>query len=150
MYLEDLPVGKRWESAGSITITEPEIIEFAERYDPQPMHTDPKAAAKGRFAGLIASGWHTAALAMKMQAEAKLFGDTELLGLGVDGIQWPEPVRPGDVLTLESEVIGNTPSRSKPDYGIVKVRTMLRNQHGRPVLVITPNCWVPRRPADTP
>jgi acyl dehydratase len=146
MYLEDLPVGKRWESVASITISEAEIIEFAKRYDPQTMHIDPAAALKGRFGGLIASGWHTAALAMKIQAEAKLFGDTEILGLGVDGIQWPEPVRPGDVLTLESEVIGNTPSRSKPDFGVVKVRSTLKNQRGQAVLVITPNCWVPRKP----
>src|SRR5450631_1566515 len=129
MYLEDLPVGTRW-SAGKFTMTAEEAVEFASRYDPQPMHTDAHAAASGRFGGLIASGWHTAALAMRALVRARIFGGTEMLGLGVDQIQWPVPVHHGDVMHVDVEVVGNTPSKSKTDFGVVKIRTVAQNQKG--------------------
>ena len=145
MYLEDFPVGTRW-SAGEFTVTAEEALEFASRYDPQPMHTDAKAAAKGRFGELIASGWHTAALVMGVLARARLFGDTEVLGLGVDQLQWPTPVRFGDVMAVDVEVVGNRPSESKPEFGIAKLKTVARNQRDEVVYSMISNCWVPRRP----
>lgn len=145
MYLEDLPVGTHW-SAGEFTMTAEEALDFASRYDPQPMHIDAEAAAKGRFGELIASGWHTAALVMGVLARARLFGDTEVLGLGVDDLKWPAPVRFGDVMRVDVEVVGSTPSKSKPAFGIVKLKTIARNQRDEVVLSMTSNCWVPRRP----
>jgi acyl dehydratase len=144
-YLEDIQVGQKLQVA-PVAVTEEDVLEFANRYDPQPMHNDPVAAALGPFGGLIASGWHTAALVMRMIVDAQPLGDNPILGLGVDGIQWPLPVRPGDVLQLEIEVMAITPSRSHPQYGVVKLRSTLRNQHGEVVYVVSPNCWVPRRP----
>ena len=144
-YLEDLQVGDKVQAA-PVTVTEAEILEFARRYDPQPMHADPVAAAQGPFGGVIASGWHTAALVMRMVVDADPLGGQPLLGLGVDGIQWPQPVRPGDTLHLEIEVMAITPSRSRPDYGVVKLTSTLRNQRGEVVYVVSPNCWVARRP----
>jgi len=148
-YFEDLQVGDKVQAA-PVTVTEADILEFARRYDPQPMHADPVAAAKGPFGGLIASGWHTAALVMRMVVDADPLGGQPLLGLGVDGIQWPQPVRPGDTLQLEIEVMAITPSRSRPDYGVVKLTSTLRNQLGEIVYVVSPNCWVQRRPGATP
>jgi acyl dehydratase len=144
-YLEDLAPGDKFRT-GSIEVTEAEIIEFASRYDPQPIHTDPEFAARGPLGGLIASGWHTAALVMKLTAEARPWGDTPVLGLGVDALEWPQPVRPGDTLHVESEIEKVTPSRSNPRFGIVKVRSTAINQRNEPVFVCRPNCWVPRRP----
>src|SRR4051812_15101485 len=138
MYLEDLPVGTRW-SVGKFTMTAEEALDFATRYDPQPMHVEPVAAGSGRFGGLIASGWHTAALAMRALVQARIFGETEMLGLGVDQIQWPTPVRHGDVMDVDAEVVSNTPSKSKPDFGIVKIKTVARNQNDEVVLSMTSN-----------
>lgn len=126
----------------SVTLTEEDILEFARRFDPQPMHTDPHSPG-----GLIASGWHTAALVMRLVADAKPLGSLPILGLGVDGIQWLKAVRPGDTIQVETEVLAIRPSKSQPTYGIVKLRSTARNQHGEVVYVVTPNCWVPRRPA---
>lgn len=145
-YLEDIEVGEKIQ-AGPVTVTEAEVLEFANRYDPQPMHNDKEAAAQGPFRGLIASGWHTAAIVMRMVVDAQPLGNLPILGLGVDGIQWPLPVRPGDVLRLEIEVKEIKPSRSHPQFGVVKLTSTLRNQHDEVVYVVSPNCWVPRRPA---
>jgi acyl dehydratase len=145
MYLEDVPVGTRW-SPGEFTMTAEEALDFANRYDPQPMHIDAEAAGRGRFGELIASGWHTAALVMRTLARARLFGETDVLGLGVDQIQWPKPVRHGDVMRVDVEVVGNTPSKSKPEFGVVKLKTIAYNQRDEVVLSMTSNCWVPRRP----
>lgn len=140
-FLEDLHVGAKIQTA-SVTLTEEDILEFARRFDPQPMHTDPHSPG-----GLIASGWHTAALVMRLVADAKPLGSLPILGLGVDGIQWLKAVRPGDTIQVETEVLAIRPSKSQPTYGIVKLRSTARNQHGEVVYVVTPNCWVPRRPA---
>jgi len=145
-YLEDLRVGEKTRSA-RITVTEEEILEFSRRFDPQPMHTDPEAAERGPFKGLIASGWHTAALVMRLVADARPLGNLPILGIGVDSLEWPQPVRPGDTLEVEMEILSIRPSKSKPTHGIVKIRSTARNQRGEVVYVVTPNCWVPRRPA---
>jgi acyl dehydratase len=139
-YLEDLQVGEKILT-GSLTISEADILDFARRFDPQPMHTDPHAPG-----GLIASGWHTAALVMRLVADAHPLGGLPLLGLGVDGIEWPKPVRPGDTIQVEMEVLAIRPSKSRPSHGIVKIKSTARNQHGEVVYVVTPNTWVPRRP----
>ena len=140
-YLEDLQVGEKIQTA-AVTVTEAEILEFSRRYDPQPMHLDPEVAG-----GLIASGWHTAAIVMRLTVDSNPLGSLPLLGLGVDGIQWPRPVRPGDTIQVEMEVLDIRLSKSQPAYGIVKIRSTARNQDGEVVYVVTPNCWVPRRPA---
>ena len=145
-YLEDLQVGDKIQT-GSVTVTEADILEFARRFDPQPMHTDPEAARRGPFRGLIASGWHTAAIVMRLTVDSNPLGSLPLLGLGVDGIQWPQPVRPGDTIQVEMEVLEIRPSKSRPSHGVVKIRSTARNQNGEVVYVVTPNVWVPRRPA---
>ena len=139
-YLEDLQVGDKVQTA-SVTVTEADILDFARRFDPQPMHTDPHAPG-----GLIASGWHTAALVMRLFVDSNPLGELPLLGLGVDGIEWPHPVRPGDTIQVEMEILAIRPSKSQPSHGVVKIRSTARNQHGEVVFVVTPNCWVPRRP----
>jgi acyl dehydratase len=143
-YLEDLQVGQKFRTA-AVTVTEQQILEFSRQFDPQPMHADPQAAAAGPFKGLIASGWHTGALVMRLVVDANPLGDLPLLGLGVDGIEWPQPVRPGDTLQVEMEVMSIRPSKSDPTHGIVKIKSTARNQHGEVVYVVTPNCWVSRR-----
>jgi acyl dehydratase len=146
-FLEDLRDGEKRLSP-TVVVNEADSIEFAKRYDPQPMHTDPEAARNGQFGGLIASGWYTAALAMRMFMDSALFGaDGEILGVGVDDIKWPRPVRPGDVLQAEIEIASIRPSQSKPHFGIVKVNMTIRNQKGEVVMSFHPNCWVPRHPA---
>lgn len=145
LYLEDLAPGRRF-SAGPVTITEQEIIAFASRYDPQPFHTDPDAAAAHPlFQGLAASGWHTAALTMPMVVEAVGHIAGGIIGGGGD-LQWPRPVRPGDSLSLEIEVLEVAPSRSRPDRGSALVRNRTLNQHGEEVQIFTVRIVVPRRP----
>jgi acyl dehydratase len=146
IYLEDLTVGRRF-TAGPVTITEEEIIAFASRYDPQPFHTDPAAAAKHPvFQGLAASGWHTAALAMPLvvQAAGNIAGG--IIGSGGE-LRWPRPVRPGDSLSVEIEVTEATPSRSRPDRGTAVMHIRVLNQNGEEVQTFTPRIVVPRRPA---
>ena len=146
-FLEDLRVGEKFETSLAHTVTEAEIVEFASRYDPQPMHTDPVAARQGPFEGLIASGWHTAAMTMRLWTDAKPLGSTPLIGMNVDHIRWPKPVRPGDTLRVQGEVVAITPSKSHPDHGVVKIRMTVTNQRGEVVMLLEPNTWVPRRPA---
>jgi len=140
-YLEDLKVGEKTRTA-SVTMTEAEMLHFSRQFDPQPMHTDPNVEG-----GLIASGWHTAAVVMRLVADARPLGNLPLLGMGVDHLEWPQPVRPGDTIQVETEVLAIRPSKSKPTHGIVKLRSTARNQKGEVVYVVTPNVWVPRRPA---
>ena len=131
-YLEDLRIGEAWEG-NAIPITQDAVIAFAEAYDPQPMHVDPGAAAAGRFGGIIASGWHVAALVMRDYVETSPFGDTPLLGLQVDALRW-QAVRPGDVLRARREILEIIPSRSRPDRGLVRIGVTVTNQHGRTAL----------------
>jgi acyl dehydratase len=143
-YLEDLSVGQRFTTPAA-QITEADTLSFAARYDPQPMHLDAEAAARGPLGGLSASGWQTTALVMRLTVDAKPFGGAPVLGLGVDELRWPNPVRPGDTITAELEVVSITPSRSKPTHGVVRIHTTARNQKGEVVLSMFPNLWVPRR-----
>ena len=145
LYLEDLAAGQVFR-AGPLTVTEDEIIAFARRYDDQPFHTDPDAAARHPvFQGLAASGWHTTALMMSLVTKA-----VGHLGWGVVGgggeLTWAKPVRPGDALRLEIEVQEITPSRSRPDRGMVLVENRLINQHGEVVTTFRPRLLVPRKP----
>jgi len=144
-YLEDVSPGDRFP-AGSVEVSEAECIAFAQAYDPQPMHLDAEAAARTRFKGIIASGWHTAALVMRRVALARPLGDTQVLGMGVENLRWHLPVRPGDTLHVDMEVVSVAPSDSNPRYGIVKFLITTRNQRGETVMTHSPICWVPRRP----
>ena len=120
--------------AGPYKVSETEILQFASTYDPQWFHTDTKAAASGPFQGLIASGWHTSAIAMRLAVDA-LFKDAETLASpGVGYIKWPHPVRPGDCLTLHASVLESRRAASRPLLGIVRWRWQLRNQHQIEVL----------------
>jgi len=132
-YFEDVQVGET-EVLGSHTISEAEIVAFARKYDPQPFHTDPEAAAATIFGGLIASGWHTCAIMMRLSVEAARRVRAQTTGSpGVDSCRWPQPVRPGDTLTARSEVLETWPSRSRP-IGFVRNRVEMVNQRGEVVL----------------
>ena len=147
-YLEDLAPGQRYRS-GARTVTLAEIQAFAREFDPQPFHLDPEAAKYTVFGELVASGWHTMALTMRLIVE----GETRLAwgyaGAGVEGLDWPNPVRPGDTLRAESEVIEVRPSRSRVDRGMAHIRTTAYNQRDEPVLVVTAKVIVPKREAAT-
>jgi acyl dehydratase len=134
LYLEDLSVGLKF-SAGPRSVSEQEIIAFAKEFDPQPFHTDPEAAKQTIFKGLAASGWHTIAVTMRMLVEGAMPFAGGSIGFGAE-ISWPRPVRPGDVLTVETEIIEITPSASKPNQAIASLRTTTKNQHGETVLVL--------------
>lgn len=129
LYLEDLRVGDTW-TGGPVFVSEEAIIRFATEFDPQPMHIDPAAAAQGRFGGIIASGWHVASLVMRDFVDTQPFGATPLLGLRIDALQWLNPVRPGDILSIHREIIALNRSRSKPDRGTVEMKMTIINQNG--------------------
>jgi acyl dehydratase len=145
LYLDDLKPGMRWQG-GPIEMHEADILRFAAEFDPQPMHLDPEAAAAGRFGGIIASGWHVASLVMRDFVDRAPFGDTPLLGLKVDDLQWRHPVRPGDRLDIGREVLEVTPSRSKPDRGTVLMRMAVTNQDGTEVMSFLNLIQLPTRP----
>ncbi len=144
IYLDDLHVGQRFASATHV-VTVDEIKAFAQQFDPQPFHLDEAAAAKTLFGGLAASGWHTAALTMRLLVDSSTVAGG-VVGAGVE-IAWPRPTRPGDELQVFSEVVEITPSRSKHDRGIVIMKSETRNQRGEAVQVLTSKLIVPRRPA---
>jgi acyl dehydratase len=145
LHLDDLSVGQRFTSA-SHAVDATQIKAFAQEFDPQPFHLDEEAAAKSLFGGLAASGWHTAALTMRLLVDGGAPIAGGIVGAGGE-IAWPRPTRPGDVLTVESEVLEVTPSRSRPDRGMVTLRSTTLNQHGEAVQVLTARLVVPRRPA---
>ncbi len=120
-YFEDYQPGAVYEY-GYVTVTEAEIIEFAQRFDPQPIHIDPVFAATGPFGGIIASGWHTASLMMALFVAHYLSAVASLASPGIDELRWPAPVRPGDKLRLRATVVEARVSRSKPDRGLVRTR----------------------------
>ena len=136
-YFEDYIPGAVFEY-GEILVDEAEIIEFARRFDPQEMHIDPEAAARGRFGGLIASGWHTAAMMMRLVAENFLPKKASLGSPGIDELRWLRPVRPGDVLRLRVTVLEATRSRSRPDRGVVRSLMEVLNQDGEVVMSLKP------------
>lgn len=143
LHLDDLHVGQRFVSA-SHTIDEQQIKVFAAQFDPQPFHMDAEAAADTLFKGLAASGWHTAAITMRLNVEGGLPLAGGIIGAGGE-ISWPAPTRPGDVLHVESEVVEITPSRSKPDRGIATIVSRTVNQRGEVVQNLTAKLVVPRR-----
>jgi acyl dehydratase len=136
-YFEDYLPGAVIE-CGRIPVSEAEIIEFARRYDPQDMHVDPEAAARGRFGGLVASGWHTAAMTMRLVADDFLPKGASLASPGIDELRWLKPVRPGDVLRIRVTVVEATPSRSRPDRGMVRSLVETLNQDGDVVMSMKP------------
>jgi acyl dehydratase len=135
LFLDDLHVGQRF-TAGPVSVTADEIVAFARVFDPQPFHLDPEAAKATLFQGLAASGWHTAALTMRMLTDGGIPIATGVIGVGGE-IAWPKPVRPGDTLQVTSEVLAIAPSRSKPNQAIVTMRSTTTNQHGETVQVLT-------------
>ena len=143
LYLDDLHVGQRFIT-GAHEIDEAQIKAFAKEFDPQPFHLDDEAAKGTLFAGLAASGWHTAAITMRLLVERGLPLAGGIISAGGD-MSWPKPTRPGDLLHVESEVVEVTPSRSRADRGTVIVRSETRNQHGDIVQVFTAKLIVPRR-----
>jgi acyl dehydratase len=145
MYLEDLSVGQTFHS-GSVTVEVERIKAFAAEFDPQPFHLDEAAAGDSLFGRLVASGWHTAALSMRLMVGSAFKVAGGLIGMGVEAIQWPRPVFPGDVLRVESEILEVRPSRSNPDRGVARVRNTTLNQDGQPVMIQVANLIVPRRP----
>ena len=136
-YFEDYRQGMVL-TAGSIAVTESDIIEFARRYDPQPMHTDAEAASRGRFGGLIASGWHTGAMMMRLYADNFLSPASSLASPGLDELRWHRPVRPGDVLSLRVTILETRRSRKTPGQGIVLSFVEVLNQRGEVVMSLKP------------
>jgi len=146
-YFEDFRVGETGE-LGSHGITEAEILAFARKYDPQPFHVDPEAARGTIFGGLIASGWHTCAILMRLSVEAARGEEAAGTGSpGVDSCRWLKPVRPGDTLSARTEVLEAWPSRAKP-FGFVRRRLEMLNQHGQTVLSLVGISMYRRRPED--
>jgi acyl dehydratase len=144
LYLEDFHVGQRFTSA-THTVTADEIKAFARQFDPQPFHLDEAAGAGTLLGGFAASGWHTAALTMRLLVGGGVPIAGGVIGAGVD-IVWPRPTRAGDALQVFSEVVEITPSRSKPDCGIVVLKSETRNQQGAAVQILTSRLIVPRKP----
>src|SRR6476660_2522272 len=144
-YLEDFTVGQTFGS-GRLRVDKEQIKAFAAEFDPQPFHLDEDAARDTIFRGLAASGWHTAALTMRLLVESEIEPAGGIIGAGFDEFRWPRPVRPGDELHIESEVLEVRPSKSRPDQGVIKVKTMTLNQNGEPVQVFVGNLIVLRRP----
>ena len=145
MYLEDFKAGDEFRSPG-ITLTEAQIIDFALTFDPQPFHVDATAAAAGPFGGLIASGFHTAALSFRLFWQTGVLGDASLGSPGFDQLRWLKPVRPGDTLRVVARVVEVKRSSSKPDRGAVTVAYTTLNQHGEPVMTLVAIQLVKARP----
>jgi acyl dehydratase len=145
IYLDDLQVGQRFTSA-THAVDAAQIKAFARQFDPQPFHLDEEAAKGTMFGGLVASGWHTAAITMRLLVESGLPIAGGLVGIGGE-MSWPRPTRPGDVLSVVSEIKEVTPSRSRPDRGVVKLRSETRNQRDEVVQILDAKLLVPRRTA---
>jgi len=141
-HFDDLKAGDRFKSEPLI-VTEKELIEFAHKFDPQMFHLSRRGAERTIFKGLIASGWHTAALTMRLFVKTLNFAEGAI-GLGVDELRWPNAVRPGDVLTVETEILDARPSRSRPGYGIIRLRNVTTNQRDEVVQTMLANAMVPR------
>lgn len=144
-YFEDYPPGAVF-TAGATRVTAAEILEFARKYDPQPMHTDPDAAAKGRFGGLIASGWHTGAMMMRLFADNFLSPESSIASPGLEELRWLHPVRPGDVLSLRVTILEARRSKSRPEQGIVHSFVEVLNRRGEVVMSLKPVSLIRLRP----
>jgi len=149
-YFEDFAIGQTFASAKPLRVDKDDIFAFAGKYDPQPFHLDEEAARQSIFQGLSASGWHTAAITMRLITESDFKAAGGTIGLGFETMRWPIPVRPGDELRIESEILELRPSKSRPDRGLMKVRTRTFNQNGDIVQELTANVMVPRRPKPSP
>ena len=148
-YFDDLKVGERFKSQ-PLRVTEKKLIDFARKFDPQRFHLSRKAAERTIFKGLTASGWHTAALTMRLFVQTLAFAHGAI-GLGVDRLRWPNAVRPGDVLTIETKILAMRRSRSRPHYGIIRLRNVTTNQRGEVVQRMLASAMVRRRqPRRTP
>jgi acyl dehydratase len=143
LYLDDLHVGQRFVS-GTHLIDEEQIKAFAKQFDPQPFHLDAEAAKDTLFGGLVASGWHTAAISMRLLVESGLSIAGGIVGVGGE-IAWPKPTRPDATLHVESEILELRPSRSRPDRGVATIRSETRNQVGEIVQVFIAKLVVSRR-----
>ncbi len=144
-YFEDYVPGHVTEF-GSTTVSEQDIIEFAAKFDPQYFHVDPVRAGASRFGGIVASGWHTVAVTMRLYVDHYLSHTASMASPGVDEIRWPNPVRPGDTLRVRVTILDARPSRSKPDRGIVRTKLEAFNQRGEPVLSMIGMSILSRRP----
>ena len=145
LYLEDLTVGRRFKT-GTVVVSADEIKAFAAQFDPQPFHLDEATAKQSVFGELVASGWHTAALGMRLLVEGEMKVAGGLIGLGGE-LTWPRPTKPGDELHVESEVLEVKPSRSRLDSGIVKIRNTALNQRSEVVQIFIVSMLVPRKVA---
>jgi acyl dehydratase len=146
-YFEDYRVGDVAEF-GAYEVTEQEVLDYARRFDPQPFHVDPEAAKRSMFGGIIASGWHTGAMMMRMFCDDGHVGDPTLASPGFDDLKWLKPVRPGDRLSVRQKVKEVAPSRSRPDRGLVKFDTTVLNQAGEAVMTVTTMVFIRRRMGD--
>ena len=144
LHLEDFAPGQVYESGPCDPVTAEDIVRFAAAFDPQPFHTDPEAAERSFFGGLCASGWHTAALTMRIFVDALPVAGG-IVGAGVDVLEWKAPVRPGDRLSLRCQVAEVTPSRSRPDRGVIQCALETLNQDGKVVMAQRPKLVVMRR-----
>ena len=144
-YFDDYLPGATYD-CGIFSVNEDEIVSFAKQFDPQPFHVDPEAAARGPFGGLIASGWHTAALVMRQLVDNYLSAEASLGSPGLDEMRWPDPVRPGDTLRVRATVVEARRSLSKPDRGIMKTVIEAVNQDGRTVMRATATNFLRVRP----
>jgi acyl dehydratase len=147
MYLEDFEVGQKHVS-GTLRVDAAAIKAFAAQFDPQPFHLDEEAARGSFFGGLAASGWHTAALSMKLLVESGFHPAGGIIGTRAEELRWPRPVRPGDELHVEGEVLEVRPSASRPGQGFVKSRVTTLNQNGEPVQVLVMNLLTKSRASE--
>jgi acyl dehydratase len=146
LYFENLHVGDRFGS-DTIEVTKESIFDFARQFDPQPFHLDVEAAERSIFKELTTSGWHTAALSMRLFVTGQFQPVGGSIGLAVDELRWPQPVRPGDILKVETEILDMRASRSKPDRGIIRIRNVTTNQQGEVVQTFLAFVMIRRRPA---
>lgn len=146
LYFEDFYVGQKFASLGGAKVTAEEIKEFGSKYDPQPFHLDEAAGENSFFKGLAASGWLTAAIVMRLRVQS-LNVAGGMIGAGVEEMRWTQPVRPGDSIHTEIEVVGVRQSQSRKEYGVVRTRTLAYNQHNEVVMRSTVNFLAPLRSA---
>jgi len=145
LYFEDFYIGQKFTSIGGAKVTAEEIKEFGQKYDPQPFHLDEAAGEGSFFKGLAASGWLTAAIVMRLRVQTiQVAGG--MIGAGVEELRWIQPVRPGDTLRIESEVLGIRHSQNRPEFGVVRTRTMTYNQRDEPVMRGVVNFLAPLKP----
>ncbi len=144
-YFEDFAVGEVFKPSGRVRVEKDEIIAFAKKIDPQFFHLDEEAARKSIFGRLVASGWHTAAMTMSLVARSEYRSAGGTIGMGFEDVRWPAPVYPGDELRIETEVLEMRASKSRPDRGVMKLRTRTLNQNDEAVQELVAYAMVPRR-----